>query len=171
MLCPCKWFTEMAKWLTCVHNPYDSCLLYVVELVWLDPVKGVQMTHLLSSSDVIYTRVIKRDSRTGLVRPGCLLLRILLPCRIMTPACTRLCQSVLDCDPSGWWVLWSWIIWQTISSWQQIAMCEWMVLHFVSSEWWRCFSGMKRCSPSDNSVQVSWSFTQGSSIMTSNCST
>lgn len=98
----------MAKWLTCVHYPYDSCLLYVVELVWLDPVKeGVQMTHLLSSSDVIYTRVIKRAGRTGLVHPGCLLLRILLPCRIMTPAHTRLCQSVLDCDPSGWWVLWS----------------------------------------------------------------
>lgn len=87
MLCPCKWFTEMAKWLTCVHYPYDSCLLYVVELVWLDPVKeGEQMTHLLSSSDVIYTRVIKRAGRTGLVHPGCLLLRILLPCRIMTLA-------------------------------------------------------------------------------------
>lgn len=59
------------------------------------------MTHLLSSSDVIYTRVIKRDGRTGLVHPGCLLLRILLPCRIMTPVHTRLCQSVLDCVPFG----------------------------------------------------------------------
>lgn len=102
MFCPCKLFMAMAKWLTCGHYAYDSCLLYVGELVWLDPVKGgVQMTHLLSSSDVIYTRVIKRDDSTSLVHPGCLLLRIWLPCRIMTPARTRLGQSVLDCVPFG----------------------------------------------------------------------
>ncbi len=97
-------------------------VVVVVELVWLDPVEeGVQMTHLLSSSDVIYTLVINRDGRSGLAHPGCLLLQILLPCRIMTPARTRLCQSVLVCVPSGWWELCSWIIWKTISSWQQIS--------------------------------------------------
>lgn len=156
MFCPCKLFMAMAKWLTCGHYAYDSCLLYVVELVWLDPVKeGVQMTHLLSSSDVIYTRVIKRDDRTSLVHPGCLLLRILLPCRIMTPARTRLGQSVLDCVPFG---LMSAIVglFDKLLPHGIKLPCESVVLHFVSSEWWRCFSEMKRCSPYDDHVQVSW---------------
>lgn len=91
-----------------------------------------------------FRHVINRDGR------GCLLLQILLPCRIMTLARTRLCQSVLDCVPYSWWELCSWIIWKTISSWQQISIpfCVIWVMEM--------FSRNEKCSLSNNSEQVFW---------------
>ncbi len=96
---------------------------YVVELVWLDPVKeGVQMTHLLSSSDVIYTLVINRTAEAALRTQAVYYFGSCCLAKLWHRRIQGYAKVSLIVYPSAWWELCSWIIWKTISSWKQISI-------------------------------------------------